>query len=148
MSKSKTDVGNSIVDREIVEFEELNRWLRSINNMVWTVTSVFFGLSIIAIKPITELLKTDPNLCKWIGGGFILLWVLTILFTIRIIIVTVKIMERIKDLKHWNYFLQAIEPSLPKNKQDTLRAAVLTPWGILIIPLAIFMIIIWLCMVL
>lgn len=147
MSKKQTDVTDSLDDRERIEFEELNRYLRLLCNEVWLVSSIFFTINALALKLVVGILENNPAFLLIVSFIFIVQWILTIIFVARAILNSFYIVRRIRELNpYWDSFLQSLtEPIIMKsvNKKSLLSKAILTPWGLLIIPLGSLLAFVW-----
>jgi len=140
-----------VQSREQIEFEELNRWQRHIDNIAWTVTSVFLTINIIAIGGIFEYWAT----IRWyvlLGPitslVLIILWVLLLWFITQLTRVSLQLKNRIVDLgRNWYGFVGSFNTSVNVNLRvstGVCQAILRTHWGKLALILAIIFIVFWL----
>lgn len=141
---------SQLQNREKVEFEELNRWQRHLNNAVWTVTSVFFTMNIIIINTIIKnwfTMQRITLLGVTISLVFIILWVVLLWFVYRLSIVTFRLNKRIADLgRNWHDFSCIFNnsPNSALKTRISFRVTIWrTNWGKLALFLSLLFIILW-----
>lgn len=132
----------SLEDRERLEFEELNKWLRVLTNVLWTVPSVLLTITFITINYAIESLLKHTCIGIFVSLIFIIGWLLTTIFVYRIITITYDVSKRLRKLNnYWVPYLQALSNPDIINKNNNAKKfnAINTPYGKLVIPLSILL---------
>jgi Ni,Fe-hydrogenase I cytochrome b subunit len=147
--ESKKADNDFIKEEERIVFEEINKWLRNINNIVWIVTSFFITLNFLAIrsafyKPISDFLAYHSF---WQNSLLIiivlfLLWIIPVLFSFAMIVVSKKLYNLINSHLSIDALKSALKFDLYSDTKNLYEAAKY-PWAWIIIALTIFFIVIW-----
>ena len=135
MKKTNPDV---IKDKSDTQFEEINRWERHIETMLWAVYSVFITLNALAIKSFLDTgnLECKKTIYLFLSGGLVVIWGVVCWFAFRLIKKSLKLKEGIGQLKNYKDFLTYFDDS---GSGQIFK----TPWSWVCLVVTSFFILIW-----
>ena len=157
MSDNQSD--NNIFNNEKqIVLEEINRWGRTINNIVWIVTSFFIALNFLLIrstfhKPISYFIMNNPWWLNLILIIFVLLllWIIPVLFVLSMIVIS----KNLSDLFYYDSLkIRNLKSKLEfKHRRDKKKVWELIkfpwksiknyPWTWILFAFTVFLFFIW-----
>ncbi len=154
---------SQVQTREQIEFEELNRWERHINNLLWTITSIFITINVLVISAVLNFLSTNNQLQyltinnQHVRFGtivsilFVLLWLAIFHYIVSIIRISLQLENRIVLLgRNWEEFSHSFGRPGSGNlmKGTSFWDALSMPWGKLTLIFTILFIAFWVLLIL
>lgn len=149
---------NILDDKNRIVLEEINRWGRTINNIVWIVTSFFITLNFLIIrstfsKDISYFIMNNTFLLNLllIFSAYLLLWIIPFLFVLSMIVISQNLFDlfyydslKIRNLKSKLSF----KPRRDKKKLCELiikpcKSIKYYPWTWILFALTVFLFFIW-----
>ena len=133
-------------DNGQIVFQELNSWLRHINNLLWTVTSLLLSLNFLAMerainRGIEFLQKPFPYI--FFPWFFISQSIALFYYVISLTVLTIKARKLLKYISLKPEDLQKAIISNRGDFKEYCKDAIKTPWALVTLVFVIFFIIFW-----